>query len=712
MRFARDASLCLIAGLVCAAPCSALQSLPKRLQGAADTFYDEGARALVLKALALRDSAASGLLSYEARAIERTFVGMNVTRRFPLRARTLYHREQVAQVYWQSDGHHRIRWLGRREGKPVQGDDWSRRAPFGMDFDIAEELDLDDIGINLLFNPRGDRIDFFDADFVQPISAAGLALYRFASGDTIQIHVPSPGRTITLIEVTIQPRRRDWEALEGSLWFDRENGVLARAAFRPSDVWDHEVREPHDMDDVPGFLKPGIGNIESIVVEYGLFDQRWWLPRRVVGEGVFDWGDGLVRMPLTIEWTMSDHLVNEAPSASVTPGPGLVVIGRPERWDFVDRESIEYMSPPGVDLASTADLPPPLREAEIAGFSRDELNSMVKRIAQVAGPAPPPRARPFTQALLASLRYDRVRGLSAGYQRVVAASNWHVSASVRAATAVPDVYGSLAVSRGPFALRAYHDLADASDWNVAGMGNSMTTLLFGHDGGDYYRIDGSTLSWSAGQTPVRAQVEAFAERQRAISRQTNVSLATLGGGSLRPNLQASRTDVAGIRMYLAGQHGTDVQRTVFNWRIQAEAAVSEADYGRLATTLRLTQPFTPSLTAAIEVAAGMAGNGSPPQREFFLGGAGSLRGVRENAVTGPAFWMARMELGKGLPGLRAILFTDVGWAGVRGAFAKSLPTAGAGAGASFMDGLMRVDLARGALRSNAWRFYFYVDAPL
>jgi hypothetical protein len=37
---------------------------------------------------------------------------------------------------------------------------------------------------------------------------------------------------------------------------------------------------------------------------------------------------------------------------------------------------------------------------------------------------------------------------------------------------------------------------------------------------------------------------------------------------------------------------------------------------------------------------------------------------------------------------------------------------GAGAGASFMDGLFRVDLARGILQSHAWRVYFYLDALL
>jgi outer membrane translocation and assembly module TamA len=62
--------------------------------------------------------------------------------------------------------------------------------------------------------------------------------------------------------------------------------------------------------------------------------------------------------------------------------------------------------------------------------------------------------------------------------------------------------------------------------------------------------------------------------------------------------------------------------------------------------------------------------------------------------------------------MRAALFLDVGWAGERDAFSRGRPTAGAGIGASLMDGLLRIDLARGIARSDAWRFYFYLDALL
>lgn len=678
-----------------------------------DAFVDAGARHLVLRALALRDSAAAGLLGYQATATERTHVGIAITRRLPLRARTLYHREQVARVAWQRNGDSRVIWMGRRESAPTTGDAWSSQAPFGLEFDIVDELDLDDIGIDVLFDPLGDRMDVFEAEFVQPVSVAGLELYRFASGDTMQIVLPPPGRTITIVEVVVRPRTAAWEAVEGSIWFDRETGVLARAAFRPSDVWDWEVREPGDLDDVPGFLKPGVGTVRSIVVEYGLFDGRWWLPRRVVAEGVLDWGHGLVRMPLTVEWTMADHQVNKAPGPDFSPGPQLVPVGRDFSGNDQRRRRTEYFAPAGVDLSRTPELPPPLVEGQPVAFSTGELEALVARIEDSAGPPPSgPPQRP-AHAVLTSLRYDRVRGLSAGYRAMFDAGPLRVSPNLRLATGVPDLFGRVEVSRRAATIALFRTLADASDWNVAdGLGNTAATLLFGNDGGDYYRILGASLGWQDGDTPFRWSLEGFAERHRPIARQTSLSVATLGGGSLRPNLAADRLDLFGARGELAGQLGTNAQAGILNWRLRGEATVGYTSYGRVMASMRVTGPLTDRSAGALEVGGGVAGNEAPLQRHFFLGGAGTLRGVRENAVVGPAFWLVRAEAGRGLPGMRAILFLDFGWAGERADLTATRPTGGAGLGASFMDGLFRIDLARGVVRSNAWRIYFHLDALL
>jgi hypothetical protein len=554
-------------------------------------------------------------------------------------------------------------------------------------------------------------MDFFDAGFIQPVSVRGLRLYRFESGDTMQIQLP--GRTITLVEVVVRPREADWEMLEGSLWFDSDNGVLVRAAYRPSGVWDMDVREPGDLADVPGFLKPAIGTVRSVVIEYGLFEQRWWLPRRVVGDGIFEWGDGLVRMPLTLEWTLSGHIINEAPRPDITAGPDFVPVGRRVFGDDRRRQRIQYLAPAGVDLGRAPELPAPIVAGEPFAFSRAEMAPLLARLEQVAGLPPEPRAAPIKLALLTSLRYDRVSGLNAGYALDVDAGRFRFTPELRLATAVPDAFARFQVSRGSTTLTGYRGLADASDWNIAGsLGNSTGVLLFGHDGGDYYRVSGGSLAWTFGGAVMRARIEAFAELQRPIERQTDFSLATLGGGSLRPNLRAARLDLVGARADLAGQLDAGVQSAVLNWRVRGEAAAGGGEYARAMASLRITGPVSEKTAAAFEVAAGVAGNGVPPQREFLLGGVATLRGVAENTVVGPAFWLARAEGGAGPAGLRGLLFFDIGWAGPRGAVAESRPTAGAGVGASIMDGLLRMDVARGVLRSSSWRAYFYIDALL
>lgn len=688
------------------------QTLRRTPEIRADTFIDRAARSLVIDALRLRDSAAAGLQSYEATVMERTHVGLAVTKRLPLRERTLYHREQVARVHWQSNGMHRLLWTGRREGAPTTGDKWADRPPFGIDFDIVEELGLDDIGVDLLFDPFGDRLDVFDAEFVQPISAEGLALYQFASNDTMEIRLPAPDRTITLIEVIVTPRTKAWETVEGSLWFDRDTGTLVRAAYRPSGVWDHEVQEPGDLDDVPGFLKPGIGIVESIVIEYGLYERRWWLPRRMYGEGVYDWGHGLLRMPLLVEWTMSEHVLNEAPTA-VFSNENLMPTNLRIEGDDGRVARTVYLVPSGVDLSRVPELPGPLVSTPLLAFTGEELKPLLERIEEQAGPPPGTGSPSIQRALLSSIRYDRVRGPSTALGTTLPVGPLTVEPHVRAALAIPDLETTLGLASGAFRLDLYRRIEDASDWNHAdGLGNSAATFLFGHDGGDYYRVTGTSLGLVVDARLVRAQLEVFAESHRSIARQTNISLTTLGDGSLRPNIDADRIDAAGIRTTLAGQVGVDVQDGVFNWRLQAEAASGDADWARSMAALRFTHAIGDALAIALDVSAGVAGKGAPVQREFLLGGAGTIRGVSENAIRGPAFWLTRVEAGYGLAGLRAIGFLDAGWAGPRDSFQTSHPATGVGAGVSFMDGLFRLDVARGLSRSAVWRMYFHMDALL
>jgi hypothetical protein len=59
-----------------------------------------------------------------------------------------------------------------------------------------------------------------------------------------------------------------------------------------------------------------------------------------------------------------------------------------------------------------------------------------------------------------------------------------------------------------------------------------------------------------------------------------------------------------------------------------------------------------------------------------------------------------------------VLFTDVGGAGPREHLAVAKSLAAVGVGASFLDGLVRIDLARAVRSPTGWRVDFYSDAAL
>jgi hypothetical protein len=87
-------------------------------------------------------------------------------------------------------------------------------------------------------------------------------------------------------------------------------------------------------------------------------------------------------------------------------------------------------------------------------------------------------------------------------------------------------------------------------------------------------------------------------------------------------------------------------------------------------------------------------------------------GYGGNAARGDAFWRTRVELANQWPGARVVLFSDLGRAGPREQLSFAKPLAGVGVGASFIDGLIRVDLSRSLRAPKGWRLDFYTDAAL
>jgi hypothetical protein len=69
-------------------------------------------------------------------------------------------------------------------------------------------------------------------------------------------------------------------------------------------------------------------------------------------------------------------------------------------------------------------------------------------------------------------------------------------------------------------------------------------------------------------------------------------------------------------------------------------------------------------------------------------------------------------VGNSFAAVRLTAFSDIGWAGPRSAFFDGRPLIGSGVGASFFDGLVRLDVARGMRAPTGWRFDLYFDGRL
>ena len=165
-------------------------------------------------------------------------------------------------------------------------------------------------------------------------------------------------------------------------------------------------------------------------------------------------------------------------------------------------------------------------------------------------------------------------------------------------------------------------------------------------------------------------------------------------------------------MLLSGVFFAGKVARLFHVRSALDAGAGTFGYLRAGLTLRTEGPLPGPLVGALEVAAGSSAGTVPPQSRWLLGGAHTLRGYAGAVASGDAFWRARAELANALPAARVALFTDLGRAGDREHLSIRRPLIAAGVGASFFDGLIRIDLARALRGPVGWRLDFYADGVL
>lgn len=701
----------------------------QRADAPPDTFRDPAVEALFARAQAARLRDIEGIQSYEGTLRERIYVGITAARF--RRERGLFERERVARLRWSSDGERAIHWLGARQAIPIVGADTWRdevlaegrtgRAGNEISVDMRREVPDDllrDVELPAFsFDPAGDRLAFGGDWALHPLSDTAMAHYRYASGDTLRIHLP-PDRDVVLYEVLVEPRRSDFHLVAGSLWFDAESASLVRATYRPARAFNLLLDEPDDAEDVPGFLQPIEAEINYITVEYSLQEFRFWLPRRFALEGEARLGR-LARIPLTVEWSVAEYEVNEPRSSIPVTGPLPPGWSRREQRVEDDQGRVSYVTvlvPETRDLLTSAHLsrdfgqrgPTAFTDAEVDQL-RDELQALL------------PTYRRFQPQLSWGLgglhRYNRVEGLSLGASATLPlAPSTSVTLEGRFGLSDREPGGTLTLRHGPedrrWVLTAYHRLDGMGDWTSPfSLTTSLEALLFGSARSQYYRATGASLGRERGGDGFSASVEGFYERHGAVSVATGFSVKGLfsDDDTVASVIPADEASVGGVRGELRWFRGTDPNGLILTGNLLGEVAGGDAAYRRGALILSASHPLPLGLAGALEVGGGALWGDFLVQRSFFLGASGSLRGFDADVVGGSSFWRARAELASGFAGARLALFSDAGWAGPRDDFTLDDPLVSVGVGTSLLDGLLRFDVARAVRRGGGWKVHFYLD---
>lgn len=698
----------------------------------ASAYRDPSAREMVRRAREYRRQADHSVRAYQTLARERINVGMRALSR----DRTVYSQETAARIDWQRDGGTRVEVLGARERNPAE------------DGVIPEDL-RSDVG-DLAFDPASDRLRIgLDGSWVRhPLAVGSEADYRFRAGDTLTVRLPG-GSAVRVYELRVEPRHTRKPLVTGSLWLEDRSFGVVRSLLRLSHSLREEFGASSESKDGKRSINIGINangdstggrrrgrsgiawtpdvrmDLRFMTTEYALVDGRWWMPTLVAMEGTASVGDWL-SIPVRFERSYSEYDVQG--DTAMLPGtvasadaaaPAACKENEPNCVCRNDRCRVVTVVLPDdtLSLLRSADLPPAYT-TDAPLLSGKEAEELAREMGAVAG-SPWLFTRPSLRQSPLLLRYNRVEGLSVGTRGVVDFGPLSVDGTVRVATAgwEPDVELGLRedTPERRRRLAVYRRLAAADPAaRPLAIGNSLNALLFGRDDGDYFRALGVELTGR----PPRAERpwlewRLFAERQRPVDAEADFSVRDwVDASSFRPNIDADRADQVGASAVLRPFGEREILGTRWATELALDAEAGDFRFGRGALTVRAGLPLPGALVGALEASAGTALGDVPEQGLWRLGGPASLRGYDASAAVGTSFWRARAEVGTQMRAARLALFTDAGWAGGRNQWRIDPPLLSVGAGASFMDGLLRFDVARGLRNDGGWRVDLYLNGTL
>jgi hypothetical protein len=709
----------------------------------ATAFKDPQARTLLDRARAARFTQDSSLRAYDATTYERLSVKTKISR-FG-RERLAFRTERATHIKWQRNVGASVDITGARSALPLL------KGIGNIDIDMG----TGDVPVpyfpgreTLWFGSELAKADA-DADaMIHPLGDGAEAYYTYATGDSVTFRLPD-GKRILVRELRVQPRKTHWNLVIGSLWFDVATGQLVRGVYRmaePMNVMSVAKEEDGEdpQDSIPVWVKPMIlpmtGDVDVMTVDYGLYAGRFWLPRMQTVDGKAR--AGMFRFPFQLQQRFDYATVNgdlelpriEFAAIDTAHGVDARKARRLERKNACSngqqyRETRQTRTDDSIPmivrvpcdstvLATSPTLPPSIYDTPDTLFGNADVDALIADALSLNRQAGGMGWNRLTlQYGLPMSRYNRIEGFSTGIRADEDLGRGYSGhASFQLGTDLsPNAELGVARSNGreTYSLNVYRRLNSANDWERApfSLSTSLSTLLFGHDDGVYFRSWGAEIVHDEDGGLVDSG-RLFAEQEfdaRVTSRFSLVG--KLSGGYFPDNISVRRGTVVGMSVRKRGSIGENPAGFRAFSDIRLEGATGTFDYSRAMGDVTIMHPLKGDFTGALTLSAGTSGGTVPSQRLWYLGGTSTIRGQDVGVRVGDSYWLTRVELGLGGTFVRPVIFGDLGWAGDRHDWNSGvLPASGAGVGASFMDGLVRLDLAKGIRPSGGVRASLYLDA--
>ena len=669
-------------------------SVPARAQ----QWNDPRTMALVDRAVARRAAqlADTGLADFRANAHGYVTFLAQMGDGFPDPPKVVRTDELAVEVYWRAPNQSKQVIVGRRDTLLLPTDIAYHRDHLAI---IQNNFP------NIIRLGDGDEV----RDVPHPLSNFGRNEYDFAVADSLTIRTTD--RVFEVLMVKIRPKNDLLPRAVGAIYIDRATGSVVRMTVSFTRA---ALKDPQ-LEDV------------SIILENGLVDGRFWVPRRQEIEirRTGSWMDFPARGIIRGRWEITGVETNNDTPPAFFAGPELLSVPPEQLKKYVFKGDILAGLPPDVKLAENDDV----RRVQ------DDARALVRAEALARTRVTTPSARSVSDLV----RVNRNEGLALGggiNHRF--GGGFSALGRVRFGTADHAFKETVALGwqradGAGWSIRAYDDYREAGDQpEVSGVRNTIAAQEFGSDFTDYFRTRGASMTADFGLwAGTRWRLTAAREDQLPLAVTARPSTGRYAPALAADPRSGWRLEAEGFNAAHEGPCGTTAQGTVAALvsRVRGTAGFAHNQdtwFGRLAVAGSIARPFGADRLVLSGAAAVVTGSNVPLQSLVFVGGPVSAPGFDFHELRATAALTHRVEwrhpvvsiplsigrFGRLSMPVSLVPFGQLIWTDPSGGNPGPAGWNGAlGVGVMTIFDLLRIDVARG-LRGGRWTFGLDVTRDL